>query len=201
MLQVFYLDVAYILQWLHMCFLGCFICMLQVFHLFQTYVASILFGHCKSRSRVAHIAIGPTYRSLMLQPLGHRRGSPCGVCHIQTLIHRRDRWLGPMWAQAVPRAHGKRSERGRTCMRERSGTGNRAVPACASKSCVRVHELIFSISSYSLRQCLMIQLCILWQRPMLASWIKRPGASSSLLEKPKLFIIWNAPGIKFMTKR
>jgi hypothetical protein len=78
MLQVFYLDVAYILQWLHMCFLGCFICMLQVFHLFQTYVASILFGHCKSRSRVAHIAIGPTYRSLMLQPLGHRRGSPCG---------------------------------------------------------------------------------------------------------------------------
>ena len=58
MLQVFYLDVAYILQWLQTCFPGvsdvcckCFNCferMLQVFHL---YVVKVDLG-------VAHVAVG-----------------------------------------------------------------------------------------------------------------------------------------------
>jgi hypothetical protein len=87
MLEVFHLDVAYVLQWLHMCFLvvsdvcckyfTCFGRMLQVFHLD---VAKV------DRSGVAHVAIGPTYRSLLLQLLGHRRGSPCGHLRWQTHI-------------------------------------------------------------------------------------------------------------------
>jgi hypothetical protein len=57
MLQVFHLDVAYVLQWLH-----------TRFHVFQTYVASVLavfeiyckcfiYECCKSRSGVAHVAM------------------------------------------------------------------------------------------------------------------------------------------------
>jgi hypothetical protein len=42
MLQVFYLDVAYIAVAIHVCYK----CMYQMFHLFQTYVASVLSGCC-----------------------------------------------------------------------------------------------------------------------------------------------------------
>jgi hypothetical protein len=70
MLQVFYLNVAYILQ--------------RLFKCFQTYVASVsvVFTHmlqmfssrcCKNRSNVAHVAMGSTYRSRLLQLLGRRR--------------------------------------------------------------------------------------------------------------------------------
>jgi hypothetical protein len=71
MLQVFHLDVAYVLQWLHTCF-QVFQTYLQVFQLFRTYVASISFGCCKSRSRAAHVAVGPIYCSRLLQLLGRR---------------------------------------------------------------------------------------------------------------------------------
>jgi hypothetical protein len=66
MLQVFYLDVAYVLQWLQTCFLGvsdvcckclnCFGRMLQVGHLD---VAKVDLG-------VAHVAVGPICSSHML---------------------------------------------------------------------------------------------------------------------------------------
>jgi hypothetical protein len=52
--------------------------MLQVFHLFRIYVASVLSGCCKSRSVVAYGAMGPTYRTRLLQLLGRHRGSLCG---------------------------------------------------------------------------------------------------------------------------
>ena len=42
MLQVFYLDVAYVVLAIH----ACYNYMFQMFQLFQTYVASILFGCC-----------------------------------------------------------------------------------------------------------------------------------------------------------
>jgi hypothetical protein len=38
-------------------FCKCFSCMLQVFHLFRMYVASVSFGYCKNRSGVAHVAV------------------------------------------------------------------------------------------------------------------------------------------------
>jgi hypothetical protein len=92
MLQVFFLDVAYVshicckrfiwmlhvfLQWplsVFMYFCKCFRRMLYVFQLFHTYVAiaSVLSECCKSRSDVAHVAIGPTCRSHLLQLLGRR---------------------------------------------------------------------------------------------------------------------------------
>jgi len=53
MLHMFYLDVAYILQLLFQAFFGCFYkcfrCMLQVFELFGTYVASVSCGCFRSR--------------------------------------------------------------------------------------------------------------------------------------------------------
>jgi hypothetical protein len=59
MLQVFYLDVTYILQYFSsvFSFFKCFRRMFQVFHL--SYVTNILSGYFKSRSGVAHIAIMP----------------------------------------------------------------------------------------------------------------------------------------------
>jgi hypothetical protein len=81
-MQVFHLDVCIYLQWLHTCF--------QVFsgvsQMFQTYVVSVssvfglmlqlcLSGCCKSRSGVAHVAMGPTCCTRLLQLLGHHRGS------------------------------------------------------------------------------------------------------------------------------
>jgi hypothetical protein len=45
MLQVFHLDVAYVCNDFQV-----FICMLQVFNLFRTYVTSVSSGCCKSRS-------------------------------------------------------------------------------------------------------------------------------------------------------
>ena len=57
MFLLFHLDVVYILQWLHMCFSGVSDVCLQVFQLFQTYVASVSSGCCKSRSDVAHVAM------------------------------------------------------------------------------------------------------------------------------------------------
>jgi hypothetical protein len=77
------------LQCLHTCFqvflvslickcFSCFRRMLQVLQLFQTYVASASSGCCKSRSNIAHVAMGLTCRSRLLQLLGHHHGSPCG---------------------------------------------------------------------------------------------------------------------------
>jgi hypothetical protein len=43
---VFYIDVANVVIAIHVYFK----CMFQVFYLFQTYVVSVSFGHCKSRS-------------------------------------------------------------------------------------------------------------------------------------------------------
>jgi hypothetical protein len=40
-------DVAHVVMATHICFK----CMFQIFHQFQTYVASVLSGCCKSRSR------------------------------------------------------------------------------------------------------------------------------------------------------
>ena len=40
-------DIAHVVMVIHVCFK----CMLQMFHLFQTYVASVLSGCCKNRSR------------------------------------------------------------------------------------------------------------------------------------------------------
>ena len=66
-LQVFHLDVAYVLQWLHTCFPGVSdVYMLKVFQLFQIYVASVSSRCYKSRSGVAHVAVGPIYSSRLL---------------------------------------------------------------------------------------------------------------------------------------
>jgi hypothetical protein len=40
-------DVAHVAMAIHVCFK----CMFQMFHLYHTYIASILFGCCKSRFR------------------------------------------------------------------------------------------------------------------------------------------------------
>jgi hypothetical protein len=42
-----YRNVAHVEMVIHVCFK----CMLQMFHLVRTYVASVLSGYCKSRSR------------------------------------------------------------------------------------------------------------------------------------------------------
>jgi hypothetical protein len=86
MLQVFYLDVAYVLQWLHTYFssffFGCFASVSDVccncFSCFRTYVASVSSKGYKSKLGVVHVVIGPTYHSRLLQLLGRRHGSPCG---------------------------------------------------------------------------------------------------------------------------
>ena len=92
MLHVFYLGVAYVshlcckcfIRMLHMfshicyiCFAMathvfslCFRCMLQVFQLFQTYVASVSPRCCKSRYGVAHVVVDPICISRLLQLLG-----------------------------------------------------------------------------------------------------------------------------------
>jgi hypothetical protein len=54
---VFYLDIAYVLQWLFKHFLGvfadaCFICL-------ETYVANVSSGCFKSRICIAHVAMMP----------------------------------------------------------------------------------------------------------------------------------------------
>jgi hypothetical protein len=46
---------------------------LQVFHLLRTYVASVAFGCCKSKSGVAHVVMGPIWHSRLLQLLERRR--------------------------------------------------------------------------------------------------------------------------------
>jgi hypothetical protein len=85
MLQVFHLDVAYVLQWLHTYFLSFFWCFASVsdvcrkcFSCFRTYVASVSSKGYKSKLGVVHDVIGPTYHNRLLQLLGRRRGSPCG---------------------------------------------------------------------------------------------------------------------------
>jgi hypothetical protein len=85
MLQVFHLDVAYVLQWLHTYFLSFFWCFASVsdvcrkcFSCFRTYVASVSSTSYKSKLGVIHVVIEHTYHSRMLQLLGRRRGSPCG---------------------------------------------------------------------------------------------------------------------------
>ena len=63
MLEVFYLDVAYVLQWLFKCFSGVFASVLDVcfncFICLQTYVVNVLSGCFKSRSGVARVAMTP----------------------------------------------------------------------------------------------------------------------------------------------
>jgi hypothetical protein len=81
MFQVFYMYVVsvlsgcyiYFAMTTHM-FFWCFRRMLQVFQLFRTYGASISSRCYKSRSNIAHVALGPTYHSHLLHLLG-----PC-VC-------------------------------------------------------------------------------------------------------------------------
>ena len=51
-------------------FSWCFRRILQVFQLFWTYVASISSRCCKNRYDVAHVVVGPTCRSRLLQLLG-----------------------------------------------------------------------------------------------------------------------------------
>jgi len=61
--KCFYLDVAYIcigFSSVFRCFCKCFRCILQVFQLVRTHVASVSSGCCKSRSGVAHVAMEPT---------------------------------------------------------------------------------------------------------------------------------------------
>jgi hypothetical protein len=89
-------NVAYVLQWLYTYVVSdcskCFIClyifamtfkcfqvfcksfghMVQVFQLFRTYVVSASSRCRKSRSDVAHVAMGPTCRSRLLQLLERR---------------------------------------------------------------------------------------------------------------------------------
>jgi hypothetical protein len=93
MLQLFYLNVAMLHTYVTSVSSRCYICfaiatrvfswcfrrMLPVFQLFQTYVASVSSRCCKSRSGVAHVAIGPIWRSHLLQLLG-----PCACVWVWT---------------------------------------------------------------------------------------------------------------------
>jgi hypothetical protein len=74
MLQVFHLDVAYVLQWLHTSFSWCFRRLLQVFQLFRTYVISVSSRCCKSRSSIAHITVGHICSNHLLRPTSMRVG-------------------------------------------------------------------------------------------------------------------------------
>jgi hypothetical protein len=93
-------------------FSWCFRCMLQVFELFRTYIASVSSRCCKSRFSVAHVAIGPTSHSRLLQLLGvtsqcgRLRPADASAAH----IHRQGKWLDP---------HGHR----RASTQERRGAG------------------------------------------------------------------------------
>jgi hypothetical protein len=69
MLQVFYLDVAYVLQWLHM-FSWYFRHMLQVFQLFWMCIGSVLSRCCKSRSDVANVIVRPICYNHLIYMLG-----------------------------------------------------------------------------------------------------------------------------------
>jgi hypothetical protein len=60
MFQVFHLDVAYILQWLHTCFSGVSDVCCKCFSCFRIYITSASSGCCKSKSSVAHVVMGPT---------------------------------------------------------------------------------------------------------------------------------------------
>jgi hypothetical protein len=69
MLQVFYLDVAYVcngFQALLGVFASVFTRMLQMFQLFRTYMTSVASECCKTRSCVAYVVIGSTCRSRLL---------------------------------------------------------------------------------------------------------------------------------------
>jgi hypothetical protein len=82
-LQVFYLDVAYVLQWLHMCFqvfLGVCMCFRSM------YVSSISSKCYKSGSGVAHITMGPMYRSAYCSCWSVTVGDCAGALGQQTHI-------------------------------------------------------------------------------------------------------------------
>ena len=74
MFQVFYLDVVKVDLDVAMTKYTYCKPMFQVFHVFQTYVANVSSGYCKSRLSVA----GPTCRSCLPQLLGCLRGSLFG---------------------------------------------------------------------------------------------------------------------------
>jgi hypothetical protein len=60
MLEVFYLDAAYVLQWLQMCFPGVLDVCCKCFNYFGHMLQSISSRCYKTRSDVAHVAVGPT---------------------------------------------------------------------------------------------------------------------------------------------
>jgi hypothetical protein len=99
MLQVFHPDIAYASHIRCKCFISMLICfamathvfsscfrrMMQVFQLFQTYVANVSFRCCKSRLGVAYVVVGPICGSwARLHAHGYggatsgRHRKPCG---------------------------------------------------------------------------------------------------------------------------
>ena len=107
MLQVFYLNVTYVLQWLFKCFfasvsdayLKCFVCL-------RTYVANVSSGCFKSRSGVAHVPLlslpffpfPPSYRgssSSMGKPYPTSTQMPSEVLAPGGLMRRDARLVAP----------------------------------------------------------------------------------------------------------
>jgi hypothetical protein len=70
MLQVFHLNIAYILQWLHTCFPRVFDVCSKCFNCsgYKMFSSTC----CKSRSGIAHVAVDPISSSRLLQLLGPR---------------------------------------------------------------------------------------------------------------------------------
>jgi hypothetical protein len=116
--QVFHIYVANVLcgcciclQWLHMCFqvflvfYKCFRRMLQVFQLFWMNVASVSSRCCRSRSGIAHVAIGPTCCSRLCSCSGTAKRAqtvPC-TCTWEAegcnWSHMRSGDASPAWAR------------------------------------------------------------------------------------------------------
>jgi hypothetical protein len=145
--QVFHTYVANVswgccicLQWLHMCFqvflvfYKCFRHMLQVFQLFRMYVASVSSGGCRSRSGVAHVAIGPTCHSRLCSCSGAAKRAQTVPCTCAWEAEGRNwshMWsgdAGPAWAQPWYRST------------DRYPIGR----SCASSSFCNCLEIVFS---------------------------------------------------------
>jgi hypothetical protein len=94
MLQVFYLDVAYVSH----IYCRCFIWILHMFCngytraflMFQTYVASVSFRCCKSRSSVAHVIVGPSVAIACYSYWARLRACGCG----EGASGRHEKWCG-----------------------------------------------------------------------------------------------------------
>jgi hypothetical protein len=138
MLQVFRLDVAYVLQWLHTCFPGVSDVCCKCFSYFRTYVSSVSSACCQSRSDIALVAMEPTYRSHLLQLLG---AAMVTVWAPEAGRHASTSGAGD-WDSCGRRSRSRvsTSRSPGAFAGERSGVGNRAVwggPICARES--RVH--------------------------------------------------------------